>query len=378
MAVVFPPNPNVGDQVTDPSTGAIWEWDGVRWIGVPSGGVSADWKPHPDWWDIRAIMQAGTLAGNSFSNYRFGVVLRDLYVTAYLDPYYEWFTSDGTHYAEGAGGWHVWNTSYDRPCSLGYVTRCAVACGGQYGSPYYMSMDANQYAVLHVHLAAYAWAQIILGGQSQVEALTADAGATTTPDAIVYYHGTAAARRLDLPPGLESTYLLCLSSGVQRFVIPDTVTYCGPYTLFGTNQLRYPKLSANLQTFDDIAFPYSAYDELVIPASVQAVQDLAFDTCAYLRRVTFEGIPQTYTGSPFNSCTALSTFTVPNGWKHDLLLHRATLSLTSLAALVAACEDRTGQAALNISVPVGTLDPLPPAILTMAANKNINLTEIAA
>lgn len=40
MAVTFPPNPNVGDTVTDPTTGAVWQWNGTAWVaqGMGAGG----------------------------------------------------------------------------------------------------------------------------------------------------------------------------------------------------------------------------------------------------------------------------------------------------------------------------------------------------
>lgn len=40
MAVTFPPNPNVGDTVTDPVSGATWVWNGVAWVaqGAYEGG----------------------------------------------------------------------------------------------------------------------------------------------------------------------------------------------------------------------------------------------------------------------------------------------------------------------------------------------------
>lgn len=33
----FPPNPNVGDQVTGPD-GTVWEWNGTSWVRVEGGG----------------------------------------------------------------------------------------------------------------------------------------------------------------------------------------------------------------------------------------------------------------------------------------------------------------------------------------------------
>lgn len=36
MAVTFPPSPNVGDMVTDPTTGSIWLWDSTKWTSLPA------------------------------------------------------------------------------------------------------------------------------------------------------------------------------------------------------------------------------------------------------------------------------------------------------------------------------------------------------
>ena len=35
----FPEAPSIGDQVTNPSTGAVYQWDGVMWINVPAEGA---------------------------------------------------------------------------------------------------------------------------------------------------------------------------------------------------------------------------------------------------------------------------------------------------------------------------------------------------
>lgn len=39
MAVVFPSSPNVGDTVTDSTTGATWRWDGTKWTALGGGGA---------------------------------------------------------------------------------------------------------------------------------------------------------------------------------------------------------------------------------------------------------------------------------------------------------------------------------------------------
>lgn len=38
MAVNFPPNPSIGDTVTDPATGTVWTWDGYKWTFTPGSG----------------------------------------------------------------------------------------------------------------------------------------------------------------------------------------------------------------------------------------------------------------------------------------------------------------------------------------------------
>lgn len=37
-AVTFPPNPAIGDTVTDPVTGSVWTWDGYKWTFTPGSG----------------------------------------------------------------------------------------------------------------------------------------------------------------------------------------------------------------------------------------------------------------------------------------------------------------------------------------------------
>lgn len=37
MTIAFPPTPNPGDTVTDPVTGSVWTWDGVKWINAGGG-----------------------------------------------------------------------------------------------------------------------------------------------------------------------------------------------------------------------------------------------------------------------------------------------------------------------------------------------------
>lgn len=66
MALVFPPNPAIGDQLTGPF-GEVYEWDGVKWTLVPGGaggggsGVVVDDTPPANpsagnlWWDTVSI-----------------------------------------------------------------------------------------------------------------------------------------------------------------------------------------------------------------------------------------------------------------------------------------------------------------------------------
>jgi len=50
MAVAFPSAPNVGDRVSDATTGATWEFDGVGWIAAPRAPVGGGGITHGLTW----------------------------------------------------------------------------------------------------------------------------------------------------------------------------------------------------------------------------------------------------------------------------------------------------------------------------------------
>ena len=67
MAVTFPPNPNVGDTVTDTVTGAVWVWNGTAW--VPQGSSAGTFLPTAGGTMTGPIVMSGagsniTLPGN--------------------------------------------------------------------------------------------------------------------------------------------------------------------------------------------------------------------------------------------------------------------------------------------------------------------------
>lgn len=45
MAISFPASPNIGDTITDATTGAVWVWDGIKWTHAAGGGGGGGAQP---------------------------------------------------------------------------------------------------------------------------------------------------------------------------------------------------------------------------------------------------------------------------------------------------------------------------------------------
>lgn len=85
---------------------------------IPTG----DWQPQPDWWDIDTIL------ANDTEDYPCKIIalLRNIESTTIIDRLNanKIKTSDGVEYDTSSTSYsHTWDTTKDKPCSLGYKTR---------------------------------------------------------------------------------------------------------------------------------------------------------------------------------------------------------------------------------------------------------------
>lgn len=84
-----------------------------------------EWKPQPDWWDIDSIL------ANDTENYPCKIIalLRNTESTTTIDRLNadKIKTSDGVEYDTSSTSYsHTWDTTKDKPCSLGYKTRYVI------------------------------------------------------------------------------------------------------------------------------------------------------------------------------------------------------------------------------------------------------------
>lgn len=83
---------------------------------------SEEWQPQPDWWDIDKILEEDT------EDYAIKIIalIRDVQTTSMLQRrnMEKFKTSDGQIYTSEVN--HTWDTTKDKPCSLGYKTRYVI------------------------------------------------------------------------------------------------------------------------------------------------------------------------------------------------------------------------------------------------------------
>ena len=123
-------------------------------------------------------------------------------------------------------------------------------------------------------------------------------------------------------------------SSLTEINIPDSVTYFGGSTFYGTG-LKTLEIPAGVTALNASLFANSALEEITIPATVEEVNSSAFENCTSLQTVTFEKnspvttLPGGTLGGLFKNCTALETVVLPDGLEN--LGEGAFLNCSSLA-----------------------------------------------
>ncbi len=133
-----------------------------------------------------------------------------------------------------------------------------------------------------------------------------------------------------IPDGMvaipDNTFLGCKT--IISISLPDSVREIGVGAFREASSLAAVTLNDGLEQIGAYAFASCAFTGIQLPASLQTVQDHAFDSCAKLETIT---LPQGLTelGSfAFEACTALTTAVLPNSL--TTLKERTFLDCTEL------------------------------------------------
>ncbi|MGN0997431.1 MAG: leucine-rich repeat protein [Candidatus Ventricola sp.] len=148
-----------------------------------------------------------------------------------------------------------------------------------------------------------------------------DDGKTAT---ITGYSGKSAERMTKIPETVDGLTVTHIGDGTNPFDLPDGVTMTGTLTLpstikvIGANVFKgFSGLTGTLTLPDGLvsianeAFYGTGITGVVIPAGMTYLGTSAFDSCASLESVVFNGAVQTMKDGVFASCTALESITLP-------------------------------------------------------------------
>lgn len=80
------------------------------------------------------------------------------------------------------------------------------------------------------------------------------------------------------------TAVLC-GNDVKAYALPRSVTVVAERAFDSTKWMRFVKFNEGLQKLEEMCFTYSGIRKLTLPASVNAIGNIAFFNCAYLRSV---------------------------------------------------------------------------------------------
>lgn len=126
---------------------------------------------------------------------------------------------------------------------------------------------------------------------------------------------------LNLPNSLEmlENNAFYGSSGLTSIVIPNNITKLEPFTFDGNSDLVSVTLPDNLKTIGNRVFTHCPLENVVIPATVTEIDELAFADCKNLKSISFLSTTPPVLGNDiflnYDSPNKVIEIHVPKGYK---------------------------------------------------------------
>lgn len=113
---------------------------------------------------------------------------------------------------------------------------------------------------------------------------------------------------------------------------------------------------------------------IIIPSNITSIGSAAFQSCTGLTSISLPNTLTTIGSTAFTYCSKITSVTLANGFACDLRLAAATgLSADTMVGMFNALADRTGSAALTLTVGSSNLAKLSDAQKAIATSKNWTL-----
>nr|DAG64245.1 MAG TPA: leucine-rich repeat protein [Bacteriophage sp.] len=170
-------------------------------------------------------------------------------------------------------------------------------------------------------------------------------------------------------------YESVLTGTVTEFVVPDEWTEIRRGAFNACTKLTSVTLSDNIATIGVTAFNFCSSLESINILDVTEIKDNAFYGCTSLVDMTISNTVTKLGKSVFTNCSKLTNVTLGSGFNcNNLDLSASTkYSVDTLAAMLTALADRTGQTAYTLTIGTTNLAKLSDEQKAIATDKNWTL-----
>lgn len=170
-------------------------------------------------------------------------------------------------------------------------------------------------------------------------------------------------------------YESVLTGEVTEFVIPSEWTEIRRGAFNACTKLTSVTLSDNIATIGVTAFNFCSSLESINILDVTEIKDNAFYGCTSLVDMTISNTVTKLGKSVFTNCSKLTNVTLGSGFNcNNLDLSASTkYSVDTLAAMLTALADRTGQTAYTLTIGTTNLAKLSDEQKAIATDKNWTL-----
>ena len=198
----------------------------------------------------------------------------------------------------------------------------------------------------------------------------------TVKDIALYYKAKQAGQDADKYKQQADTYESVLTGEVTEFVIPDGWTKIRQGAFNACRELVGVTIPNNITSIEATAFSScSKLKSAVISAGVTSIKGSAFYGCVALTDITIPNTITTISVGVFTNCSKLTNVTIGSGFNcNNLDLSASTkYSADTLAEMLTALADRTGQEAYTLTLGSTNLAKLSDEQKAIATDKNWTL-----
>lgn len=262
---------------------------------IPSGG----WQRPSDWWDTETILTNAEMRDNMYPIYI--ILLTDASptttftkTTSYKSLRYDGIlTSDGSWYTAD-NVTHTWDTTKDKPCSLGYKTR-------------YFIVYCSSKSVGNVNLSAFPCLEMISVGTdiSFNGVLFANDGASGAP--INSNITNVKINAANVFSSYAGPFRSC--GGLKKISLPNVTSFSGSRTFLSCGSLEEIEVP-KLQSVSNQAFHGTAVKKLSLPKLVSCGSDLLHN-CYLIEELSTPLLSTISGGSAFYNCVNLRKIELP-------------------------------------------------------------------